>query len=129
EWILQNTRVLASIDLHPDLFQPSTSVQTSVLVLERKTESEIAVETAAKRKNVYGVFMALANHIGHDKRGNVLYVRDERGNEIIEERTEPVREVVDGRTVYRTQKTLRKVIDDNTEQIAQKFRKWLRERD
>jgi type I restriction enzyme M protein len=129
EWILQNTRVLASIDLHPDLFQPSTSVQTSVLVLERKTDGEMAVEAAAKQKNAYGVFMALANHIGHDKRGNVLYVRDEKGNEIVEETEEPVREIVDGRTVFRQQKTLRKVVDDNTEQIAQEFRKWLSERD
>ena len=29
EWILQNTRVLASIDLHPDAFQPKNSTQTS----------------------------------------------------------------------------------------------------
>ncbi len=129
EWILRNTRVLASIDLHPDLFQPSTSVQTSVVVLERKTDAEIAVESAAKQKNTYGVFMALANHIGHDKRGNVLYVRDAKGNEIVEEIDEPVREVVDGRTIYRKQKTLRKVVDDNTEQIAQEFKKWLSERD
>lgn len=76
EWILTHTRVLASIDLHPDTFQPSVSIQTSVLVLQRKTEREIALETAAGRKNDYAVFMAVANHIGHDKRGNKTYVRD-----------------------------------------------------
>jgi type I restriction enzyme M protein len=31
EWILQNTRVLASIDLHPDAFQPFVSIQTSIM--------------------------------------------------------------------------------------------------
>ena len=36
EWILANTKVLASIDLHADTFQPHVSVQTSVLVVERK---------------------------------------------------------------------------------------------
>lgn len=47
EWILRNTRILASIDLHPDTFQPFVSIQTSVLVLQRKTADLIAVETAA----------------------------------------------------------------------------------
>jgi type I restriction enzyme M protein len=127
EWILRNTRVLASIDLHPDTFQPHVSVQTSVLVLERKTDEEIAVETAASRLNDYEVFMAVANHIGHDKRGNVTYVRDRKGNEIVEEVEETLKEYEDGKPVYKKQRTQRKVIDDNTLQIAQAFRSWLYE--
>ncbi len=129
EWILQNTRVLASIDLHPDTFQPHVSVQTSVLVLERKTDEQIAVEAAAGRLNDYEVFMAVANHIGHDKRGNVTYVRDRQGNEIIEEVEETLKEYEDGKPVYKKQRTQRKVIDDNTLQIAQAFRSWLYEQD
>ena len=27
EWILRNTRILASIDLQPDMFQPGVSIQ------------------------------------------------------------------------------------------------------
>lgn len=127
EWILRNTRVLASIDLHPDTFQPHVSVQTSVLVLERKTDEEIAVEAAAGRLNDYEVFMAVANHIGHDKRGNVTYVRDRKGNEIVEEVEETLKEYEDGKPVYKKQRTQRKVIDDNTLQIAQAFRSWLYE--
>src|SRR5690606_29526764 len=65
EWILRNTKVLASIDLHPDTFQPFVSIQTSVLVLERKTDELIAIETAADHINDYSVFMAVANHVGH----------------------------------------------------------------
>ncbi len=129
EWILQNTRVLASIDLHHDTFQPHVSVQTSVLILERKTDEQIAVETAAGRLNDYEVFMAVANHIGHDKRGNVIYVRDSKGNEIVEEIEETLKEYEDGKPVYKRQRTLRKVIDDNTLQIAQAFRSWLYEQD
>jgi type I restriction enzyme M protein len=127
EWILRNTRVLASIDLHPDTFQPHVSVQTSVLVLERKTNEEIAVETAAGRLNDYEVFMAVANHIGHDKRGNVTYVRDQKGNEIVEEVEETLKEYDNGRPIYKKQRTQRKVVDDNTLQIAQAFRSWLYE--
>lgn len=129
DWILINTRVLASIDLHPDTFQPSVSVQTSILVLQRKTEREIALEIAAGRKNDYNVFMAVANHIGHDKRGNKTYVRDKKGNEIVEEIEETAKEYQDGKPIYKKQKNLRKVADDNTLQIAQAFRKWLFEQD
>lgn len=129
DWILKHTRVLASIDLHPDTFQPHVSVQTSLLVLERKSAGEIAVEEAAGRLNDYQVFMAVANHIGHDKRGNITYVRDEHGNEIVEEVEEQTKEYEDGKPVYRRQRTQKKVIDDNTLQIAQAFRAWLSEQD
>lgn len=129
EWILKHTRVLASIDLHPDTFQPHVSVQTSVLVLQRKTDEEIAVETAAGRFNDYQVFMAVANHIGHDKRGNITYVRDRQGNEIVEEVDEQVIEYQEGQKVIKRQRTQKKVIDDNTLQIAQAFRSWLSEQD
>lgn len=129
EWILTNTRVMASVDLHPDTFQPSVSVQTSVLVLERKKDEEIALEKATGKKNDYNVFMAVANHIGHDKRGNKLYVRDQKGNEIIEEVEETIKEYEHGKPIYKKQKIQRKVVDDNTLQIAQEFRKWLCEQD
>jgi type I restriction enzyme M protein len=129
EWLLSNTRILASIDLHPDTFQPSVSVQTSVLVLERKTGDQIAIERAAGQKNDYAIFMAMANHVGHDKRGNKTYVRDKKGNEIAEELEELVKEYDDGKPIYRKQKTQRKIVDDNTQQIAQEFRRWLIEQD
>lgn len=127
EWILTNTRVLASIDLHADTFQPHVSVQTSVLVLQRKTQAEISVEDAAGTRNDYDVFMAVANHIGHDKRGNVTYVRDKRGNEIVAESDETIKEYVDGKPIYRRQTTRKKIVDDNTSQIARAFQKWLSE--
>ena len=129
DWILRNTRILASIDLHPDTFQPFVSIQTSLLVLQRKSEEQIRVEAAAGRLSDYPVFMALANHVGHDKRGNVAYVRDRNGNEIVEEKEEQVKEWVDGTPVYKRERRQRKVVDDNTQQIAQTFRKWLSEQD
>jgi len=129
EWILKHCRVLASVDLHPDTFQPHVSVQTSVLILQRKTSEQIALEEAAGKYRDYHVFMAVADHIGHDKRGNVTYVRDRAGNEIVEEVNENTKEYEDGKPVYRSQRTQRKVVDDNTLQIAQAFRTWLSEQD
>lgn len=129
EWILTHTRVLASIDLHPDTFQPNVGVQTSLLIVQRKTDEQIRLEQATGRKQDYPVFMAVANHIGHDKRGNPTYVRDEKGNEIVEAVQESFKEYVDGKAVYVTRTTQRKVLDDNTLQIAEAFRTWLSEQD
>jgi HK97 family phage major capsid protein len=83
---------------------------------------------AAGRKKDYEVFMALANHIGHDKRGITTYVRDAKGFEVVEETEESVKEYDDNnRIIYRTQTSRRKVVDDNTLQIAQAFRQWYSE--
>jgi type I restriction enzyme M protein len=124
EWLLKHTRILASIDLHPDTFQPSTSVQTSVLVFQRKSLEQLSLEEAAEQRNDYDIFMAVVNHIGHDKRGNLTYVRDPDGNEILEEFDERIREYEDGRVVVRAQVTRHKVVDDNTLGIAEAFRQW-----
>lgn len=129
QWLLQHTQLLASIDLHADTFQPFVSIQTSVLVVQRKTDELVALETAKGTMNDYEVFMAVANHVGHDKRGNTTYVRDRSGNEIVQEIERAVKEWQDGVPVIQRQKVREKVLDDNTQQIAQAFRKWLSEQD
>jgi type I restriction enzyme M protein len=129
EWILQQTKILASIDLHPDAFQPHVSIQTSILVLERKPPELVAVERAANRMNDYEVFMALANHVGHDKRGHRTYARNKDGSEVVEEFDRDVLEYSDGRPVYTKQRVQEKVVDDNTKEIAREFRRWLSEQD
>ena len=125
EWILRNTRILASIDLHPDTFQPHVGVQTSILILQRKRQDQIALECAAGHINDYDVFMALADHIGHDKRGNTTYVRDDRGNEVVEGVEETIADYDGEVPVYKRQLMRRKVVDDNTKQVAEVFREWL----
>ncbi len=115
--------------MHPDTFQPDVSIQTSILVLQRKPDDVIAVEAAAGKINDYSVFMAVASHVGHDKRGHKTYVRDSKGNEVIEESEEVVKEWEAGTPVYRRQTTRRKVVDDNMLQIAQEFCQWLSEQD
>ncbi len=129
EWILRHCRVLASVDLHPDTFQPFVSIQTSLLVLQRKTDEQVALEEAAKEMNDYEVFMAVANDVGHDKRGNRTYVRDRHGNEVFEEVDQPVKEYENGVPVIHSHKARVKVLDDNTQQIAQEFRQWLSTQD
>lgn len=129
EWILRNTQILASIDLHPDTFQPFVSIQTSVLILQRKTQAQIELETAAGQISDYDIFMAVANHVGHDKRGQDTYVRDAQGNEIFDEVEKQVWEFENRVRVVRNHKVQTKILDDNTHQIAEVFRQWLYQRD
>jgi type I restriction enzyme M protein len=127
QWLLDNTRILASIDMHPDTFQPFVSVQTSLLVLQRKSDEQMTVERASGSINDYEVFMAVADHIGHDKRGNITYLRDAAGNEIVQAVPKKSDER-EGKTVI-MQDELRKVVDDNTYKIAREFRRWLSEQE
>ena len=80
-WLIERTRIIASVDLHEDAFQPGNGTQTSVLILQKKSEEEIISEKLSGIKP-YNIFMAVVEKVGHDKRGNTLFKRDEQGNEI-----------------------------------------------
>jgi type I restriction enzyme M protein len=124
QWLLDHTQILASVDLHADTFQPGTSVQTSVLVFRRKTADQIRSEQLSKMMNDYDIFMAICDHVGHDKRGNAIYVRDEAGNELIEETEDVVMATVDGRKTARLHRAQERKVDDNTADIAEAYRTW-----
>lgn len=74
KWLLQHTHIIASIDLHADTFQPSTGVQTSLLIVQEKT-----IEELKEPNRSYSIFMAMIDNIGHDKRGNPVYKKDNDG--------------------------------------------------
>jgi type I restriction enzyme M protein len=118
QWLFANTVILASVDLHADTFQPGTSVQTSVLVVRRKSENELRLMPD------YSVFMAICDHVGHDKRGNTVYLRDDEGYEVTAEVEDAVAVQAD-RLNEESFKTHARVVDDNTLQIANSFREWL----
>ncbi|GAA4152355.1 N-6 DNA methylase [Leifsonia shinshuensis] len=126
QWILTYATVLASVDLHADTFQPGTSVQTSVLVLQRKSEQQVRDEIAAGRIKDYDIFMAICDHIGHDKRGNAVFMRDEQGYEIVRETEDAVTTAADGDDGEQKHLAKERVVDDNTQAIAEEFRAWLK---
>jgi len=80
-WILNHCRILAVIDLPPEAFQPYTGTITSVLFVER-------VDSPPDEN--YGVFMAVAQHVGHDRRGAPLVRRAEDGSPLYGEDNEPI---------------------------------------
>lgn len=83
EWLIKNTKIIASIDLHVDTFQPRNGTQTSVLFLQKKTDDEKRIEQETGQMRDYNIFMSMVEHIGHDKRGNPIFKRDKEGNEIL----------------------------------------------
>jgi len=82
-WILSNCQVLASVDVPVETFLPRTGTQTSVLIVRRKSEQEQLAESLSGEAPDYKVFMAIANSVGKDRRGNVTFVRDRDGKEIL----------------------------------------------
>lgn len=77
EWLIKNCYIIASIDLHSDTFQPSTGTQTSVLIVQKKTEKQ-----KQEPNHSYNIFMALVEKVGHDKRGADVFKRDKNGEEL-----------------------------------------------
>ncbi|MBD5242168.1 MAG: type I restriction enzyme HsdR N-terminal domain-containing protein [Muribaculaceae bacterium] len=127
-WLMRKTRIVASIDLHADTFQPHNGTQCSVLIVEKKTEEEINIEERTGQILDYEIFMAMIDHIGHDKRGNTIYVRDADGNLVMEHKTQEVRETdADGNVTVRQETFDEKIINDQTLFVPEIFARWKKE--
>ena len=127
-WILRHCRVVASIDMHPDTFQPRNGTQTSVLFLQKKTPDEMSQEAASKHLRNYKIFMAEVMAIGHDKRGNPVYVRSRDGEEVLFDSPKPAGVIETSATGATTGRVLprQKRLDDDTALVADEFMEWKR---
>lgn len=130
QWIITHCRVVASVDLHPDTFQPRNGTQTSVLLLQRKSAEEVAQEAVAGSIRDYEIFMAQVEAIGHDKRGNRVFRRNADGEELLVP-VEPGEITVLERTAtgMPTARPMprQKIVDDDTPAVASEFLLWKRE--
>jgi type I restriction enzyme M protein len=126
EWLVQKTRIIASLDLHADTFQPRNGTQTSVLILQKKTQKQIDNEEKTGTMADYNIFMAMLEKIGHDKRGNTLYKRDKEGNEILVPDTDNILVLggtADGDRAVSHEKK-KKLKDDQTPMVPTIFKEW-----
>jgi type I restriction enzyme M protein len=127
QWILTHCRIVASIDLHPDTFQPHNGTQTSVLLLQKKTEKEMQREAVQGQILDYEIFMAQVAAIGHDKRGNRMFRRNAEGEEILEPvNVTRVEHTASGQATARPLPR-RKIPDDDTPLVADEFIDWKHE--
>ena len=85
-WILRNCWVLASVELPVETFihEAGVNILTSLLFLKKKTDKEIEAEVISRRQPDYPVFMAVAEKVGIDRRGNPVYKRRPDGEIILE---------------------------------------------
>src|SRR5207244_475902 len=125
QWILKNAWVLASIDLPIEAFvvEANVNILTSLLFLKKKTNEEIRAEALGETIE-YPVFMAVAEKVGVDRRGNTLYKRGPDGEELIKVIEEPRLVTIDGRMVPRPRRRYIKEIDDDLPIIAEKYREF-----
>ena len=129
EWLIQNHRIVASIDLHADTFQPRNGTQTSVLVLQKKTQEQKDMEEKSGKMSDYNIFMAMVEKIGHDKRGNPIFRRDKEGNEILIPDTEQIsdqRETGEPDNIISHERK-KKAEDDQTPDVPVIFAEWKRQ--
>ncbi len=124
-WLIKNIKIIASIDLHADAFQPKNGTQTSVLILQKKPQSEIDNEEKLGKVTDYNIFMTMIDHIGHDKRGAKIFKKDEEGNIVLVENKRLVLEKdADGELVTREEVLQEKVINDQTVHVSEIFTRW-----
>ena len=90
-----------------------------MVVMRRLDDKEIA--KAEKTGLDYPLFIAVAEKIGHDERGNVIYRRSENGEDALVKRTETVPEIDQhiGNEVLNEITVTYRQIDDELPEVAQ----------
>jgi type I restriction enzyme M protein len=118
-WILRHCWVLASVDLPVEVFivEANVNILTSLLFLKKKPREVLAAEALGQQAD-YPVFMAVAENVGFDRRGNTLYRRRPDGEEILEETVKVERVRIGDRVIERTLRRKDRIVDDDLPPIA-----------
>jgi len=125
-WVFRHARVVASVDLPQVTFEPYTGTQTSVLLLQKKTTEELRIEQEMGHPRDYEVFMTTPQAVGHDRRGEVYYLRTPEGELIeYEEETTIYRRAPDGQQVAERRRVQRKAIHDELPEVVRYFLEWV----
>jgi type I restriction enzyme M protein len=124
-WILDNCWVLASVELPVETFivDANVNILTSLLFLKRKTDRERLAADLGQQQD-YPVFMAVAEKVGMDRRGNPTYKRHPDGEAILEEQIETERIRRNGSETTRTISRKRKVLDNDLPLIAESYHRF-----
>ncbi|NQU63541.1 MAG: N-6 DNA methylase, partial [SAR324 cluster bacterium] len=127
-WIMRESQVLASVDLPVEVFiaEANVNILTSLLFLRRKSETEKHTEAMGGMEE-YPVFMAVADKVGVDRRGNKLFKRTPDGEEIIKSKEYTEKFKIRGKWVERKLTRNEKIEDNDLPVIAEKYREFCRE--
>ena len=127
-WILRHAWVLASVDLPVETFivEANVNILTSLLFLKKKPDEVVSREAMAGTAD-YPIFMAVAEKVGFDRRGNTLYKRSPEGEEITREVEQIETITVGGRKVARTLRRRERIPDNDLPEIASRYRAFRQE--
>lgn len=122
-WIMTNCWVLSAITIPVEAFivEANVNIQTTLLFLKRKTQAEMDAEELAGEKP-YPVFMAIAEKIGFDRRGNAIFKRQPDGEEIWKTTLEEEKIKVNGEWRKRTLKRKKRIPDTDMYEIRERFK-------
>lgn len=136
-YILEHCWVLASIELPVETFivDANVNILTTLLFLKRKTDQEVRNQRIYQDEHQlpgeykwlekpYPVFMAVAEKVGFDRRGNELYKRTPEGEIVVETTVEMERLRIRGKEVTRPLTRSQPVIDNDLPVIAEKYREF-----
>jgi len=70
QFILDHFHIVAIIDCPVETFLPTVDTKTSLLILKKKEKDEV---------QTFDTFMGICKFMGHDRRGKILYERNEDG--------------------------------------------------
>jgi type I restriction enzyme M protein len=126
-WVLRRAWIIASVDLPREMFAKSnTGTMTSVLILQKFTPEERRFVEETGRPPEYEIFMAIADRVGWDQRGQPIFVRTPEGEEIL--RKVPRRITgrnARGEVVELIREIEEPIVDDNLPEITRLFQQWL----
>lgn len=123
-WMLHHMELLASVDLPAEAFLPQVSVQASCVFLRRRHADELRM-VGPKGPKQQPVFMAIAEHCGHGRRGESTYLRRPDGVEDLVEQTVIERWEKGRRVETRQRKKLVRRLADDMPWIAEEYRKHI----
>jgi type I restriction enzyme M protein len=127
-WLLLRFKIIASISLPVEMFQPSTGTQTSLLILKKRKEILHDLQEVNRLHSDEHVFLSIPIKIGHDLRGNLIPFRDEDGN-IITRKIEKKRIIrkADGEWDEEIIETQEPVPYDQLPRVLEDFKSWLQQ--
>ncbi|WP_200882729.1 N-6 DNA methylase [Amycolatopsis sp. MJM2582] len=124
-YILGHCWVLGSVELPVETFivDANVNILTTLLFLKKKTAQEVRNHRMGTEQP-YPVFMAVAEKVGFDRRGNELHKRHPNGDVVMETTVERERIRINGTEEVRELKRSRPAIDNDLPIIAEKYREF-----
>ena len=125
-WLMRHCHLLAAIDLPVESFlvEAGVNILTTLVFIRKKTAEEVRQQDLSGARESYPVFMAVAEAIGFNRRGERLYKRNAMGDEIFVERTIRERLNIGGKSVVRQLRRSDRVVDDDLPSIAEGYRRF-----